>query len=57
VERLSEIGLCRHVAAFCYDPRTMNRTPGISFVSLGYTKAQVDSERLITRLRADDLIE
>jgi ribosomal protein S12 methylthiotransferase len=31
----------------------MNRTPRISFVSLGCPKALVDSERIITRLRAE----
>src|SRR5246127_509424 len=31
----------------------MNRPPGISFCSLGCTKALVDSERIITRLRAE----
>jgi hypothetical protein len=35
----------------------MNRAPRIAFLSLGYTKALVDSERIITRLRADGLIE
>src|SRR5580692_5493533 len=31
----------------------MNRSPRISFVSLGCPKALVDSERIITRLRAE----
>src|ERR1700720_3026287 len=31
----------------------MNRPPRISFVSLGCPKALVDSERIITRLRAE----
>ncbi|MGB7037962.1 MAG: 30S ribosomal protein S12 methylthiotransferase RimO, partial [Xanthobacteraceae bacterium] len=31
----------------------MNRAPRISFVSLGCPKALVDSERIITRLRAE----
>src|SRR6266851_1354131 len=34
-------------------PRTMNQAPRISFVSLGCPKALVDSERIITRLRAE----
>ena len=33
--------------------RPMNRAPRISFVSLGCPKALVDSERIITRLRAE----
>jgi ribosomal protein S12 methylthiotransferase len=33
--------------------REMNRAPRISFVSLGCPKALVDSERIITRLRAE----
>jgi ribosomal protein S12 methylthiotransferase len=37
----------------CYDPLAMNRPPRISFVSLGCPKALVDSERIITRLRAE----
>ena len=37
----------------CYDPPAMNRPPRISFVSLGCPKALVDSERIITRLRAE----
>ena len=32
---------------------TMNRAPRISFVSLGCPKALVDSERIVTRLRAE----
>jgi ribosomal protein S12 methylthiotransferase len=36
-----------------YDPPAMNRPPRISFVSLGCPKALVDSERIITRLRAE----
>ena len=31
----------------------MNRPPRISFVSLGCPKALVDSERIVTRLRAE----
>jgi ribosomal protein S12 methylthiotransferase len=31
----------------------MNRAPRISFVSLGCPKALVDSERIVTRLRAE----
>jgi ribosomal protein S12 methylthiotransferase len=34
-------------------PDPMNRPPRISFVSLGCPKALVDSERIITRLRAE----
>src|SRR6202453_2169124 len=37
----------------CYEPPQMNRAPRISFVSLGCPKALVDSERIITRLRAE----
>jgi ribosomal protein S12 methylthiotransferase len=45
----------------CYEPRTMNRTLNrqikrpsrVSFVSLGCPKALVDSERIVTRLRAE----
>src|ERR1700730_17147530 len=37
----------------CYEPANMNRPPRISFVSLGCPKALVDSERIITRLRAE----
>ncbi len=37
----------------CYEPATMNRPARISFVSLGCPKALVDSERIITRLRAE----
>src|SRR6201998_3208475 len=49
---LSEPPACRHAAAPCYDP-AMNRPARISFVSLGCPKALVDSERIITRLRAE----
>src|SRR5271163_2184257 len=35
------------------DPSAMTRAPRISFVSLGCPKALVDSERIITRLRAE----
>src|SRR6202046_4757601 len=49
---LPEPGACRHAARACYDP-AMNRPPRISFVSLGCPKALVDSERIITRLRAE----
>src|SRR5450631_4558715 len=36
------------------DPKTDDRTaPKVSFVSLGCPKALVDSERIITRLRAE----
>src|SRR5580693_4238321 len=49
---LSEPALCRHHAASCYEP-AMNRPARISFVSLGCPKALVDSERIITRLRAE----
>jgi ribosomal protein S12 methylthiotransferase len=31
----------------------MNRPPRISFISLGCPKALIDSERIITRLRAE----
>src|SRR5580700_7938012 len=44
---------CRHDAASCYEPANMNRPARISFVSLGCPKALVDSERIITRLRAE----
>src|SRR3984957_18947306 len=37
----------------CYEPATMNRPARISFVSLGCPKALVDSECIITRLRAE----
>src|SRR6202044_3169331 len=37
----------------CYEPANMNRPARISFVSLGCPKALVDSERIITRLRAE----
>jgi ribosomal protein S12 methylthiotransferase len=37
----------------CYGHSLMNRPPRISFVSLGCPKALVDSERIITRLRAE----
>src|ERR1700744_3354155 len=49
---LPEPPACRHAARACYDP-AMNRPPRISFVSLGCPKALVDSERIITRLRAE----
>ena len=53
-ERLAEISFCRHAGTLCYDPkRPMNRPARISFVSLGCPKALVDSERIITRLRAE----
>jgi ribosomal protein S12 methylthiotransferase len=39
--------------AACYEQPAMNRPPRISFVSLGCPKALVDSERIITRLRAE----
>ncbi len=35
------------------DPTTEPRAPTVSFVSLGCPKALVDSERIITRLRAE----
>jgi ribosomal protein S12 methylthiotransferase len=41
------------VNGLCYDAATMNRPARISFVSLGCPKALVDSERIITRLRAE----
>src|ERR1700728_4875034 len=50
---LPEPASCRHYAAPCYEPATMNRPARISFVSLGCPKALVDSERIITRLRAE----
>jgi ribosomal protein S12 methylthiotransferase len=53
LKELSEIGVCGHADAVCYDPSTMNRPARISFVSLGCPKALVDSERIITRLRAE----
>jgi ribosomal protein S12 methylthiotransferase len=37
----------------CLNRAAMNRPPRISFVSLGCPKALVDSERIITRLRAE----
>ena len=40
-------------APACYERPAMNRPPRISFVSLGCPKALVDSERIITRLRAE----
>ena len=49
---LLEPASCRHHAASCYEP-AMNRPARISFVSLGCPKALVDSERIITRLRAE----
>src|ERR1700752_3742982 len=39
--------------AACYEQPAMNRPPRISLVSLGCPKALVDSERIITRLRAE----
>src|ERR1700728_1876075 len=50
---LPEPASCRHHAAPCYEPATMNRPARISLVSLGCLKALVDSERIITRLRAE----
>src|SRR5271169_1675264 len=50
---LKEPASCRHQAAPCYEPAPMNHAPRISFVSLGCPKALVDSERIITRLRAE----
>src|ERR1700689_4944508 len=50
---LPEPASCRHHAAPCYEPANMNRPARISFVSLGCPKALVDSERIITRLRAE----
>src|ERR1700689_1753925 len=50
---LTEPAPCRHHAAPCYEPNAMNRPARISFVSLGCPKALVDSERIITRLRAE----
>src|SRR6202050_5418743 len=50
---LPEPTSCRHHAAPCYEPAIMNRPAKISFVSLGCPKALVDSERIITRLRAE----
>jgi ribosomal protein S12 methylthiotransferase len=40
-------------APACYERPAMNRPPRISFISLGCPKALVDSERIITRLRAE----
>src|SRR5215467_1128004 len=40
-------------AIACYERPTMNRPARVSFVSLGCPKALVDSERIITRLRAE----
>src|ERR1700720_1173713 len=53
VANLLEPASCRHHAAPCYEPANMNRPARISFVSLGCPKALVDSERIITRLRAE----
>src|ERR1700726_3422221 len=50
---LAEPASCRNHAASCYEPAIMNRPARISFVSLGCPKALVDSERIITRLRAE----
>src|SRR6202166_4662349 len=50
---LLEKSACRHAPAPCYEPAIMNRPARISFVSLGCPKALVDSERIITRLRAE----
>src|ERR1700727_2955565 len=50
---LPEPASCRHHAAPCYEPANMNRAPRVSFVSLGCPKALVDSERILTRLRAE----
>jgi ribosomal protein S12 methylthiotransferase len=50
---LIKIPVCRHANALWYDALTMNRPARISFVSLGCPKALVDSERIITRLRAE----
>src|ERR1700728_895259 len=50
---LPEPASCRHHAAPCYEPATMNRPARISLVSLGCLKALVDSERIITQLRAE----
>src|SRR5579862_7057711 len=51
---LLEPASCRHHAAPCYEPAMNRQTPArISFVSLGCPKALVDSERIITRLRAE----
>src|ERR1700726_2973591 len=50
---LAEPASCRNHAASCYEPANMNRPARISFVSLGCPKALVDSERIITRLRAE----
>src|SRR5690348_11496347 len=54
VEALSALGpIGAETAAACYEQPAMNRPPRISFVSLGCPKALVDSERIITRLRAE----
>jgi ribosomal protein S12 methylthiotransferase len=37
----------------CWNENLMNREPRIGFVSLGCPKALVDSERILTRLRAE----
>ncbi len=42
-----------HQNATAPDPTTEPRAPTVSFVSLGCPKALVDSERIITRLRAE----
>src|SRR3974390_1911832 len=36
-----------------FRPRPMNRVPRVGFVSLGCPKALVDSERILTQLRAE----
>lgn len=42
-----------NVPAFQADPEAREAAPTVSFVSLGCPKALVDSERIITRLRAE----
>jgi ribosomal protein S12 methylthiotransferase len=45
---------CFHVSKLITDQQMLMKTPTIGFISLGCPKALVDSERIITKLRAEE---
>jgi ribosomal protein S12 methylthiotransferase len=45
---------CYHVSKLITDQQMLMKTPTIGFISLGCPKALVDSERIITKLRAEE---
>jgi ribosomal protein S12 methylthiotransferase len=45
---------CYHVSNLITDQQMLMKTPTIGFISLGCPKALVDSERIITKLRAEE---